>query len=77
MKTIKFELDEEPVSFCNPQHVIAEISLSGDEINDYLQAFKAFLIACGFAESTVSEITTKEEAILDWQEENTHLTDCE
>lgn len=66
MKKIKFELIEENnVTFLDNQHVIADISLNGDSIDDYLQAFKAFLVACSFTEGTVSEIITKEQAFLD------------
>lgn len=77
MKKIKFELTEDYNVFHNSQHVILETSLSGDMLEDYVQAFKAFLIACTFTEDLVAEVTTKEQAILDWQEENKncHLTD--
>jgi len=74
MKKIKFELTEEPLSFCDPQHFIAEISLNGEQIEDYLQAFKAFLIACSFTEETVSTIQTEEQFYLDTQKD---LTDSE
>ena len=74
MKTIKFELDEETLFFCYPQHVIAETSLNGETVEDYLQAFKAFLIACGFAEETVSTIKTEEQFYLDSQKD---LTDSD
>ncbi len=75
MKKIKFELIEENnISFLDNQHVIADISLNGDTISDYLQAFKAFLIACSFTEETISEITTKEQAFLDFQEDFKDLT---
>lgn len=66
MKTIKFELEDDD-GFC-PQFCSAKISLNGDGIEDYLVAFKSFLMACSFTEETISEITTKEQAYLDSQE---------
>jgi hypothetical protein len=65
MKTIKFEL-EDNYEFC-PQYCSAKISLNDDTIESYLVAFKSFLMACGFTEETISEITTKEQAYLDSQ----------
>jgi hypothetical protein len=78
MKKIKFELTEDDdLPFFDKQHYFAEVSLSGDTLEDYLQAFKAFLVVCGFTEDLVSEVVTKEQAIIEWQEENAHLTDYE
>jgi len=74
MKKIRFELFEEDIPFYDAQHVIADISLGGDSIDDYLQAFKAFLIACGFAEGLVATIQTEEEFYLNSQKD---LTDNE
>ena len=51
MDTIKFELKTDI-----GQHVLMDVSLSGVSIDDYLVAFKAFLIACGFGEGLVEEI---------------------
>jgi hypothetical protein len=79
MKKIKFELTENDtgITFLDAQHVIAEISLNGESIEDYLVAFKSFLIACGFVEETVSEIITREQAFLDFEERERLLTNCE
>ncbi len=74
MKRIKFELMDDKNN-CFPEYMYAEIALLGDGIEDYLQAFKSFLIACSFTEETVSEITTKEEAFFSFQNENSPLTD--
>ena len=57
MDTIKFELNTE-----TDYRVVAEISLNGVSIDDYLIAFKAFLIACSFTEQTVEEIQMMENA---------------
>lgn len=73
MKKINFELSEEPnLSFYDTQHVMAEISLSGELIDDYLQAFKAFLIACGFTEELVSTIQTEEQFYLNQNKDLTN-----
>lgn len=74
MKTIKFEMtDKDPASFHNPIHAYyAEISLGGDRLEDYLQAFKAFLVTCSFTEETISEIQTKEQFYLDSQKDLTN-----
>jgi len=57
MDTIKFELNTD-----TDYRVVAEISLNGVSIDDYLIAFKAFLIACSFTEQTVEEIQMMENA---------------
>jgi len=51
MDIIKFELKTDI-----GQHVLMDVSLAGVSIDDYLVAFKAFLIACGFGEGLVEEI---------------------
>jgi hypothetical protein len=67
MKRIKFELfdDEDHKWGENYQPVIAEISLNGETLDNYLVAFKAFLIACTFTEETISTIQTEEQFYLD------------
>lgn len=79
MKKIKFELTESDIgiTFLDTQHVIAEISLNGETIEDYLVAFKAFLVACSFTEELVSDIVTREQAFLDFEERERLLTNCE
>jgi len=81
MKKIKFELTEESLSFCDPQHVIAEIFLNGETIGDYLQAFKAFLIACSFTEDLIATIQTEEQFYLNmsesYRDSQKDLTDSE
>lgn len=79
MKKIKFELTESDtgITFLDTQHVIAEISLNGDSLEDYLVAFKSFLIACSWTEGSISEITTREQAFLDFEEREKLLTNCE
>jgi len=76
MKKIKFELyddeDHKWEEYYKP--VILDVSLNGEIIDDYLVAFKAFLIACGFVEETVSTIQTEEQFYLDAQKD---LTDSE
>lgn len=74
MKKIKFELIEEENIPYHPQHVVAEISLGGDLLEDYLVAFKAFLIACSFTEDLVETIQTEEQFYLN---QNKDLTDKE
>ena len=72
MKTVKFELtDNDKMPFYNAQHVTAEISLNGDTVDDYLQAFKAFLMACGFAEETITTIQTEEQFYLNAEKDLT------
>jgi len=51
MDTIKFELKTDI-----GQHTVVDVSLGGVTIEDYLVAFKAFLIASGFGEGLVEEI---------------------
>jgi hypothetical protein len=61
MKKIKFELNETAdISFVESQHVELETSLNGESIEDYLLAFKAFLIACSWTEDSVKTIDTYE-----------------
>ena len=57
MDTIKFELKTDI-----GQHTVVDVSLGGVTIEDYLVAFKAFLIASGFGESLVEEIQMMEDA---------------
>ena len=58
MDVIKFELK----TAIGQQHTLMEASLGGSTIEDYLVAFKAFLIACGYGEQTVEEIQMMENA---------------
>jgi len=57
MDVIKFELKTE-----TGQHILMGVSLADVFIDDYLVAFKAFLIACGFSASTIEEIQMMENA---------------
>jgi len=70
MDTIKFELNTE-----TDYRVVAEISLNGVSIDDYLIAFKAFLIACSFTEQTVEEIQMMENArfIIDREQQENNI----
>ena len=78
MQRIRFELHNDIEKSEDSDPFIFETSMDGGvHVEDYLIPFKAFLYAMGYQMSTVEEITTKEQAILDWQEENKncHLTD--
>ena len=70
MDTIKFELNTE-----TDYRVVAEISLNGVSIDDYLIAFKAFLIACSFTEQTVEEIQMMQNAsfIIDREQQENNI----
>ena len=70
MDTIKFELNTD-----TDYRVVAEISLNGVSIDDYLIAFKAFLIACSFTEQTVEEIQMMENAryIIDREQQENNI----
>jgi hypothetical protein len=72
MKTIKFKLDEEPLVGCDHVCVVVETSLNGEQIEDYLQAFKSFLFACGFTEDTISTIQTEEQFYLNTRKDLTN-----
>jgi hypothetical protein len=68
MKVIRFELHNKS----NNQdkiETLVEVSLDGDTIDSYLQAFKAFLQGCGFVENTISEIQIMEDARFKFLEE--------
>jgi hypothetical protein len=76
MKKIKFELydDEDHKWGEHYKPVFLDVSLNGEIIDDYLVAFKAFLIACSFTEDTISTIQTEEQFYLNNQKD---LTDSE
>jgi len=76
MQRIRFEIHDDINK--RPDPFIFETSMDGGVyVEDYLIPFKAFLYAMGYGMQTIDEITTREEAILEWQEKNRDLTNDE